>query len=872
MLWSGWESSNGMGGVWDSGDRRSMAGLPVRSASRSNWPGRSACTVFAWCWIGWFTTLLGTAQPPSPPLPSSPAIEPATRLIPLYYVRDIERVIAMMRDPVPSGAAVPSSDPRQRMAAVVLRNRQLLAEREALQVRSQPAPEVIRKAIADMPLRPLAPDRRASERDLAAIDRELQWLAEEEEWLRAESFRQESEAPRSPRGLIMSPTGSADVIDQVRITVVGEGMLHLRGPLAGVNAITRMVHEIDQPVGQVKLGIHVVQFTGSDDAAVEGVNGAVDRYLSHARGLCRSAQMLFRTALGNVASRYHAANPDRFEQSFFYAPCVENFCTLQGTNSPLSLAMLDSRDIVTTLYLVGLANQEVRREVLTEFRRLAESELPRIHEDYQTRLVAPHAEEAGKAASRWAKLTKSAAATEAGANPSAVLDCRFAQTMAVLDSHGEQADSINPIQIATARFQRALLKYRQADQAVVAMRRDRLVLALGTSGGMVSPPIRTVSGGMIDADSFTRLADTVIEERASAALDLREVLRSEIAALDGQLKRLTMAFEADLKSQFYKPVIEDLRRNSGAWKSRMGQLQSTTILTPDRVRARVSPGQVAVLHRPVRPVLLHEGLQVTHGLVQEAQSLSMTAGMLAASEAAAPGSSLVLSQTGVLPTPGKHLEELTGHSERITLAVGDDIVVTPVIQPDGFSVAFHLLYTHTPRRSVAGNPAELAGVQRHLVEANVHIPSLELQEVSRFRVLLDNEERGPGIPLMEDIPKFGNLFRPRRAAASTAQENIILVEATVYPTAVGMAEKSWLTTDIGSDVGREGLMAVSWNDREPHSDLADWIAATLQQKARANLPDTRIPDSRLPQRLATPSGPTPPRPTLPASAKQPVTR
>jgi len=839
-----------------------MAGLPDRTASWRNRPRRYAIMVFLWCWCGVVPALIGIAQPPLNQFPTSPPYEPATRLIPLYYVRDTERVIAMVRDPVTPPEPHSATDPRQRMAEHASRKRQLLTERDALQARAAQPPGVIRRAVADMPMHSFVPHRHGVQRDMANIDQELRWLAEEEESLRAESFRQESDAPRSPHGLILRPTASPDAIDRVRITVVGEGILHLRGPLAGVNAITRMIHEIDQPVGQVKLGIHVIQFTGSDDAAVEGVNGAVDRYLSHARRLCRSAQMLFRTALGNVASRYHAANPGRFEQSFFYAPCVENFCTLHGANSPLSLAMLDSRDIVTTLYLVGLANQEVRREVLAEFRQLVDSELPRIHREYQQRLVAPHAAEAAKTASFWAKFTKSGMAEEAGANPSAALDCRFVQTMTVLDSYGEQADSINPIQIATARFQRALLKYRQAEQEVAAMRQDRMVLALATASGEAVAAIRTLSGRTLDADSFAQLADSVIEERASAALDLREVLRSEVAALDGQWKRLTMAFEADLKSQFYKPVIEDLRSNSGAWKSRMGQLQSTTILTPDRVRARVSPGQVAMLDRPVRPVLLQEGLQVTQGLVREAHSLSATAGMLAASESAAPGSSALLTQSGLLPTPGKHLEELTGHSERIRVAAGDDIVVTPVIQPDGFSVAFHLLYTHTPRRNVVGSPAEMAGVQRHLVEANVHIPSLELQEISRFRVLLDNEEWGSGIPLVEDIPKVGNLFRPRRAGGSTTQENIILVEAIVYPTALGLAEKSWLVNDTRGEQTQNGGLTLLSNDRQPRSELSDWIAQTLRQKARATLPDTQFP-----QRLATP-----PTHTLPASAHQPLGR
>ena len=265
--------------------------------------------------------------------------------------------------------------------------------------------------------------------------------------------------------------------------------------------------------------------------------------------------------------------------------------------------------------------------------------------------------------------------------------------------------------------------------------------------------------------------------------------------MDGQLKRLTTAFEDDLRRQFYKPALEDLRRHSSAWKVRMGQIQTTTIRANDRMPARVSPGQTAVLDRPVRPVLLQEGLQVAYGLTQEAQSLAQAASLQAASNSVAPGSSLWLAQAGLVPVPGQHLGELVGPSERITVTVGDDVAVTPVIQPDGFSVAFHLIYTHTPQRETDGKSPIAGGVQRHMIEADVQIPSLELQEISRFRVALDSEEQGKGIPLLEDIPGVGALFRPRRVAASTTQENIILVEAVVYPTALALAGKCWLALD-----------------------------------------------------------------------------
>ena len=448
-------------------------------------------------------------------------------------------------------------------------------------------------------------------------------------------------------------------------------------------------------------------------------------------------------------------------------PASRIFTASTGRLSLSSLALLDSRDIVTTLYLAGVANQPVRREILSEFQRLVAAELPRLREEHLTALAASPGLQAG-APTVLERLAKPIARKGGDSRPEPrQLDLSFTQTMSCLSSLGGQSDSASAIQVATVRFQRAVLELRQAEAAVAAMRNDRLLLAFKSLNHPPSAPLPMWSGDVLDAASFGALADHVIEEQATHVLDLHEVVRSEVAALDGQLKRLTVAFEQDVRRQFYKPVLGDLRRNSSAWKVQMGQVQTTTIRTHDRMPARVSPGQTAVLDRPVRRVLLQEGLQVAHGLAQEAQSLAQYGSLQAAGNAVAPGSSALLAQTGLAPVPGQHLGQLVEPSERITVSVGDDISVTPVIQPDGCSVAFHLVYAHTPHRDSDGKTPVSAGVQRHLVEANVHIASLELQEVSRFRVALDAKEQGKGIPLLEDIPVAGRCFghvvrRPRR--------------------------------------------------------------------------------------------------------------
>jgi hypothetical protein len=79
-----------------------------------------------------------------------------------------------------------------------------------------------------------------------------------------------------------------------------------------------MLHEIDQPVGQVKVGIHVMQLNASDDKAIDGMHSAVNRLLGHARQMTRESQQLFRVAFRTVVSRLAREHPDAFADAFFF--------------------------------------------------------------------------------------------------------------------------------------------------------------------------------------------------------------------------------------------------------------------------------------------------------------------------------------------------------------------------------------------------------------------------------------------------------------------------------------------------------------------------------------------------------------------------
>ena len=57
--------------------------------------------------------------------------------------------------------------------------------------------------------------------------------------------------PRGPGHLRPRRADSDDPVEQVSVSVIGEGEIQLRGPLKGINEIRMMINQIDAPVGQV---------------------------------------------------------------------------------------------------------------------------------------------------------------------------------------------------------------------------------------------------------------------------------------------------------------------------------------------------------------------------------------------------------------------------------------------------------------------------------------------------------------------------------------------------------------------------------------------------------------------------------------------
>src|SRR5207237_2193874 len=119
---------------------------------------------------------------------------------------------------------------------------------------------------------------------------------------------------------------------------------------------------------------------------------------------------------------------------------------------------------------------------------------------------------------------------------------------------------------------------------------------------------------------------------------------------------------------------------------------------------------------------------------------------------------------------------------------GTGYEIRPVISPDGQSVVFHFnyMYTTNVREPVRADEKHLGRVKRHFIDTDVQLGNYELREISRYVVALKASRTGRGVPLLQDIPGIGILFRPLPSAESSLQENVILGEATIFPTLLGL--------------------------------------------------------------------------------------
>lgn len=328
-----------------------------------------------------------------------------------------------------------------------------------------------------------------------------------------------------------------------------------------------------------------------------------------------------------------------------------------------------------------------------------------------------------------------------------------------------------------------------------------------------------------------KLLEFLIDEQEEKYIELVEGTRAHIAQIDNYLKRLAIALEDDFKVQFYDPAFAGVRAASREWDVNLGQVERTTILTNNRQFAKVNPQATMEFDLPKRAPMIVEGMNGARALVQEYGTLLQDptflslSGMLSGSPVSAmsggsgtpvpglpnqglrtasvrtvlPGQSTdaseqLMSQTGGPDRQfGASLEALIPDPAIYKFETGTGFEIRPVIQPDGHSVIydFDYMYTTNVREPVRPDEKHLGRVKRHFIHTQVQTSSFELREISRYQVALKASRTSRGVPLLEDIPGAGVLFRPLPSDESSLQQNIILAQSTVYPTLFDLMGLRW---------------------------------------------------------------------------------
>jgi len=309
-----------------------------------------------------------------------------------------------------------------------------------------------------------------------------------------------------------------------------------------------------------------------------------------------------------------------------------------------------------------------------------------------------------------------------------------------------------------------------------------------------------------------KFLDMLIDDIEDKYIELLEGTRAHTANVDNYIKAIATALDDDLNTQFYYPAFAEIRKSSQFYDVQLGQVETTNILTNNRTFAKVEPQATMEFDLPKRDILINEAMNgamaITKdfgALVADSNFLGLTK-MLSGQPTSSPaqgfgaGANTVRNVLPGLPRSndeqllsqapagnkqfGAAMEALIPDPAIYKFETGTGFEIRPVIQPDGQAVVFHFnyMYTTNVREPVRADEKHLGRVKRHFIDTDVQLGNYELREVSRYTVALKAARTSRGVPLFEDIPGLGILFRPLPSAESSLQQNLVMAQATIFPT------------------------------------------------------------------------------------------
>lgn len=318
-----------------------------------------------------------------------------------------------------------------------------------------------------------------------------------------------------------------------------------------------------------------------------------------------------------------------------------------------------------------------------------------------------------------------------------------------------------------------------------------------------------------------KLLDMLIDEVEEKYIELLEGTRAHTANVDNYIKRLTTALDDDFNTQFYNPTFRFVRESSQFYDVQFGQTETTSILANNREFAKVEPNATMEFDLPARDILLSEGINSAKALYNDVGALANDPNFLALARMKtgqspanpAPGSAggfgvvrdvlpgldhktseqIIAQNANGRHQFGSNMENLIPDPAIYKFETGTGYQIRPVIQPDGQAVVFdfNYMYSTNIREPVRADEKHLGRIKRHFIDTDVQLSNYELREVSRYVVALKASRTARGVPLLEDMPGVGVLFRPLPQDESSLQQNVILAQATIFPTLFDLMGLRW---------------------------------------------------------------------------------
>lgn len=232
-----------------------------------------------------------------------------------------------------------------------------------------------------------------------------------EDRAREQQFRLEvASAGEDPDTFAAGIKNSVDPVAQCSVSVIGEGLLQVRGPRKGIDKIRTMVHQIDMPLGQIKVEIVTVQLNGERGDRMERPLGRVDAHLGLGRFLTAHSLMMLRQAIVaeaaliaqeadqmNEFDRHHQVHRDRkYLYSFFGRDFIDELYAMESEfllteNKLLGLHSMDAVSLHQALFVLALAKNDVRLRILERFQEMIRCDLMQAEFDFRrTSELRPH--------------------------------------------------------------------------------------------------------------------------------------------------------------------------------------------------------------------------------------------------------------------------------------------------------------------------------------------------------------------------------------------------------------------------------------------------------------------------------------------------